>query len=239
MRRNPPLLFGEVEQELSSTLELTGPVQKERAEQPDFSPSFLREATKLVYRLFRTPDAPVVSSVLFCGVDDSSNRNSVCWHTAEILAAQVPGSVCVVDANFRSPSAHLHFGVENDRGFTDSLLQPGPMRAFARQIPSGNLWVVPYGSSLPNGWVLFSPEQLGSRMMELRTLFDYVLVDVAPAGIFFDAAVLGQHVSGAVMVIEPNSTKRETAYQAKATLEAAKVRILGAVLHRRVSSASK
>jgi succinoglycan biosynthesis transport protein ExoP len=191
---------------------------------------FLQEATKLVSKLFRAADDSGVASVLFCGIERAENSSGICARAGEILAAQVQKSICLVDANMRSPSLHTHFGLANQRGFAEAILQPGPLRGFATQLPAGNLWVMTAGISQQKGAVLSSGEQLRSRMLELRSLFDYVLVDVAPAGLFLDAVVLGQLVDGAVLVIESNSTKRETAFQAKEALEAAKVRILGAVL---------
>jgi non-specific protein-tyrosine kinase len=193
---------------------------------------FLQEATKLVAKLFRTSDdAAAVTSVLFCGIDRAENSSAICARSGEILAAQVQKSVCLVDANMRSPSLHTHFGLPNERGFAEAILQPGPLRGFATQLSAGNLWLMTAGLGQQKGAVLSSGEQLRSRLLELRELFDYVLVDVAPAGLFLDAVVLGQLVDGAVLVIESNSTKREAAFQAKEALEAAKVRILGAVLN--------
>jgi succinoglycan biosynthesis transport protein ExoP len=192
---------------------------------------FLQEATKLVYKLFSAAGDPALSSVLFCGIDQAHNSSAICVRTGEILAAQMQKSVCVVDANLRSPSIHNYFGLKNQHGFSDAILQQGPLRGFAQQLPSGNLWVMTAGAVQPQGLVFSSGEQLRSRMLELRSLFDYVLIDAAPAGLFLDAIILGQLVDGAILVIEPNSTKRETAFQAKGALEAAKVRILGAVLN--------
>lgn len=194
---------------------------------------FLQEATKLVYKLFRVAGDPALSSILFCGIDQAHHSSMICAQAGEILAAQVQKSVCVVDANLRTPSLHSHFGLKNQRGFSDAILQPGPLRGFAQQMPSGNLWVMTAGGAQPEGLVLSSSEQLRSRMLELRSLFDFVLIDTAPAGLFLDAVILGQLVDGAVLIIESNSTKRETAFQAKAALEDARVRILGAVLHNR------
>jgi Mrp family chromosome partitioning ATPase len=197
----------------------------------DSGTRFLQEATKLVAKLFRSGDDEPVTSVLFCGIDRAQNSSEICARAGEILAAQVQKSVCLVDANMRSPSLHTEFGVANQRGFAEAILQAGPLRGFVQQLPAGNLWLMTAGIGQQKAAVLPSGEQLRTRMLELRSLFDYVLVDVAPAGLFLDAVVLGQLVDGAVLVIESNTTKRETAFQAKEALEAAKVRILGAVLN--------
>jgi hypothetical protein len=197
------------------------------------SAPFLQEATKLVYKLFTAAGDPALSSVLFCGIDQARNSSAICIRAAEILAAQMQKSVCVVDANLRTPSMHGYFGLKNQRGFSDAILQAGPLRGFAHQLEGGNLWVMTAGTIQSQGLIFSGGEQLRSRILELRSLFDYVLIDAAPAGLFLDAVILGQLVDGAILVIESNSTKREMAFQAKGALEAAKVRILGAVLNSR------
>ncbi len=201
-------------------------------------PQFLQEATKLVYRLFRTPGGPTLGSVLFCGADQAANSSEVCCAAAEILAAQVQKSVCVVDSNFRSPAVQGYFGLEHRRGLTDAILQTGALREFVQQVPPGNLWVMTCGAAGSEA-IFSNSERLRARMLELRKSFDYVLIDVAPAGLFLDAVIVGQYVEGAVLVIDSKLTRRETAVQAKQALDSGKVRILGAVLHGRSSAQSR
>ena len=102
----------------------------------------------------------------------------------------------------------------------------------AREI-SGNLWFVPaecLGSA--HGFHSGS-EQLRSTLRELRDQFAYVLIDASPLGLYADAAVLGQATDGVVLVLEANATRRVAARNAKETLEAANVRLLGTVLNNR------
>ena len=179
------------------------------------------QASKLVQRLFTPAGQTAAASVMFCGVERGSGCSTVCGRTAELLASQVPGSVCVVDANLHAPSLHRYFQLENREGFSDALVRSSSMQGFARQIQGHNLWVITAGTSLD---VLLPAcsERLNSQILTLRTVFDYVLVDVEPVTLSKNAALLGQLVEGVVLVIESHS----------ATREAANVRILGAVLNK-------
>ncbi len=103
------------------------------------------------------------------------------------------------------------------------------MQGFARQIPGRNLWVITAGTSLDVSLPACS-ERLNSQILTLRTVFDYVLVDVEPVTISKNAMLLGQLVEGVVLVIESHSATRESARHTKEILKAANVRILGAVL---------
>lgn len=189
------------------------------------------QASKLVHRLFTPTGQAAPAAVMFCGIDRSSGCTTVCGRTAEILASQIPGTVCVVDANLQSPSLHRYFQLENREGFSDALVNSSSMQGLAQQIQKRNLWVVTCGAALDVPLAACS-ERLNSQILTLRSVFDYVLIDVGPANISSDAIILGKLVDGAVLVIESKSATREAAGQAKEILEAANVRILGAVLNK-------
>ncbi len=69
--------------------------------------------------------------------------------------------------------------------------------------------------------------------MELRSEFDYVLIDAPPVNLYADAIILGGLADGAILVLESDVTRREAARKAKETLEGAEVRLLGAILNKR------
>ena len=71
------------------------------------------ESFKLVQNIFllRREESPRV--VAFAGIDSGNGCSSICVQVAEILASQKIGSVCLVDANFHSPSLPDFFGVSN------------------------------------------------------------------------------------------------------------------------------
>jgi len=190
-----------------------------------------KQASKLVQRLFTPTGQAAAASVMFCGVERGSGCSTVCGRTAELLASQVPGSVCVVDANLHAPSLHRYFQLENREGFSDALVGSSSMQGFARQIQGRNLWLITAGTSLDVSLPACS-ERLNSQILTLRTVFDYVLVDVEPVNLSKNAALLGQLVEGVVLVIESNSATRESARHTKEILNGANVRILGAVLNK-------
>jgi len=214
--------------------EIRGASKEPRAAlNPPEGPRFDIEAMKLVHRLFLSPAHVSPSSVMFCGVDEGSGCSTVCASVAEILAAQVKGRICLVDANVHNPSLHRFFQIDNERGFTNMLLDEGRVEDFAHQLPGRDLWVMPNGSAPADLWTLSDTEFVRSRVLELRGAFRYVIIDIAPASRYLDALVIGQVVDGVVLVIESNTTKRDIARQTKESLEEANVAVLGAVLNKR------
>jgi capsular exopolysaccharide synthesis family protein len=192
------------------------------------------QLSRLVQELFLMPNAGSERKmVLFTGVESGNGCTWMCARAAETLAAQVTESVCVVDANLRSPSLHQYFETENLCGFTDVVAKSGPLRDYARRLSGTNLWLVPSGSLGMDLNTLLASDRLWSRMMELRMTFRYVLIDAPPVNLYTDATMLGRWTDGVVLVVEANSTRREAARKAKELLEAAQLRLLGSVLNKR------
>jgi Mrp family chromosome partitioning ATPase len=192
------------------------------------------EIVKFVQRVFILPGAArAPEAVAFCGVDKGAGCSWVCAQAGEVLAEQVPGRVCIVDANLRSPSLHEYFRVEVGAGFADAMRDSRPVREFARPTWNSNLWLMTSGAvgKEPNG--ALNPARLRVRVSELREEFDYLLLDTPPMSSYADAVLLGQLTDGIILVVGSNSTRREPARIAKESLEATKVPILGAVLNKR------
>jgi capsular exopolysaccharide synthesis family protein len=191
------------------------------------------EAIKLVHRVFLLPGSDAPRMVLFCGVGTGDGSSWVCLRASETLASQVKASVCVVDANWHAPFLHEYFRSNNSKGLADAVLESGPMCDYAHRLNGGNLWVITSGSRTTEPQTLLTSDRLQPRLAELRTMFDYVLIDAPPVNLYADAALLGRLADGVVLVVQANSTHREVARKAKESLESAKLRVLGAVLNKR------
>jgi capsular exopolysaccharide synthesis family protein len=192
------------------------------------------EVVKLVQRVFVLPGAVQAPEVVaFCGIEEGAGCSWVCARTSEVLAEQVPGKVCVIDANLRKPSLHEHFRAERSGGLADAMKDSRPVTEYTKATWISKLWVMTSGTvvSDPNG--VLNPAKLRTRFAELRADFDYLLVDTPPMGSYADATLLSQLTDGVILVLDSSSTRREPARIAKEGLEAARISVLGAVLNRR------
>lgn len=219
-----------------------GPPTPERPEKPFAAGSLgVRPSTgaddeiaRLVQRVFILPgSAKAPGAVAFCGVDSGGGCSWICARAAESLAAQVPGSVCIVDANLRSPSLHRHFQLPIENGFGDALVDVRPITTFSKRVGKRNLWLVTAGTAEMPPTTVLNPARLHALFSELRAQFDYVLLDTAPVASFAESLLLAQMADGAILVVGSNSTRRESARVVKESLDTAKVTLLGVVLNRR------
>jgi hypothetical protein len=175
------------------------------------------EILKLIQRTFLNGSPSAPRFVVFTGIERGSGCSWISSHAAEALASHGEGTVCLVER----------------LGLVNAMLQPGPVGNFAQPIKGGALSVIA-GSRLPkviSG--VMSPERLKERFTELILEFNYVLVDAPPVNNGVEAMMLGQIADGVVLVLEANSTRRESARRAKESLESAGVKVLGAVLNKR------
>ena len=191
------------------------------------------ESLKLVQRVFLSGSEGSPRVVVFAAIDSASGCSEICAHTAETLAGHHLGSVCLVDGNLRSPSLPDFFGVSNHYGLTDALREQGAIRGFSKQVRGENLWLLSSGSVAAEFPPLLNGVGMKSRVDELRREFDYVLINVPALNTYADGIALGQLADGVVLVVEANSTRRESASKVAQSLRAAQIRILGAVLNKR------
>lgn len=198
------------------------------------SDSALREElVKLVYRIYllRPTSQPGGLSVLFAGIDSGSGSSSICALGAKTLAAETAGTVCVVDANLRSPSLHAAFGVENvTRPISASRDAFG---SIARCVWEENLFVVTSAALSEGAGQELTSEGLNIALASLRSKFDYILINAAPLALNADTVLLGKMADAVVLVVEAHTTRRESALKAKSFLESAGIPILGSVLNGR------
>jgi protein-tyrosine kinase len=191
------------------------------------------EALSIVQRIFlpQKQDSPRV--VAFAGVNHGDGCTRICAGVAESLADNGYGPVCIVEANFRSPALSGVFGHTNQKGLSDALLKDGPIRSYARPVGVDGLWLISCGGNAINWPDLLSSERAKPRVEELRKEFSYVVIDTPPLMRCADAVAIGQLADGVVLVLGAESTRRESAQMATATLRSAKIPILGAVLNKR------
>ena len=107
---------------------------------PNLEARAREEATRCVQRVFLAPGASAPRVVVVCAAEPGDGCTWVCASLGKTLASLTKGSVCLVDANLRSPFLYRHFGGEGLRGLT--VVDRGTVRSSARQLGSSNLWLM-------------------------------------------------------------------------------------------------
>lgn len=188
-----------------------------------------QELNRLIQALFLRQGGSRL--VAFSAVQSGAGCSWLVARIAELLENAGVGTVCVVDANFSSPVLH---GSHTDNGFglSDALLGVNPIGAYVQAI-GDHLYLLSSGSMCTKAEPLLASTAFRARVEELRAKFDYVLFDTPPLDSRSDALAVGGRTDGLALVVEADSTHRETARKAVRDVTAANVRILGLLLNKR------
>jgi hypothetical protein len=118
----------------------------------------------------------------------------------------------------------------NGEGLREALFQPFALEHYLVPLRERNLFLLRRGKIESNtvtreGWV--------QRFVELRSRFDYVLIDAPTIAQSAESVLAAQLSDGVVVVVEANATRRELAASVCERLQSAKIKVLGAVLNNR------
>ncbi len=190
-----------------------------------------QELTRLAQSLFLRPNG--LRLVTFASAESGAGCSWVVARLGQLLAEANAGSVCIVDANFRSPVQHYAFNKVNGNGLSDALVSSEPISALVQPLGGGRLHLLSSGSERRKAEPLLASTGFLACIDELRNEFDYVLFDTPPLSDCSDALVVAGRVEGLALVVEAGSTDRETARRAARDVVSANVRMLGVILNKR------
>ncbi|MEW6572129.1 MAG: CpsD/CapB family tyrosine-protein kinase [Bacillota bacterium] len=149
-----------------------------------------------------------------------------------IVLAQAGHRVLLIDCDLRLPGIHRVFGLGNQQGLTNVLVQQLDPASAAQPGPVPGLSILPSGPIPPNPADLLGSQQMRSLWQGLYEKFDYVIADSPPVLSVTDAALLSSQVDGVLLVIRTARTRIENLQEATAQLKRASARILGVILNK-------
>jgi capsular exopolysaccharide synthesis family protein len=147
------------------------------------------------------------------------------------LLAQTDGvRALIIDSDLRHPCATDYLGIETDGGLSEVLAGELTLTdAIIRLDPSG-LHLLPGGSVRDDVAEVLSGPRFAALLSEARKMFDYVIIDAPPLGIFTDANVLINRADGAMLVVRAGKTRYAAVDRLLEQLP--KERMLGVILNR-------
>ena len=147
------------------------------------------------------------------------------------LLAQTDGvRAIIIDSDLRHPCASDYLGIDAPLGLSEVLSgEVSLQEAIVRLEPAG-LHLLPGGAARDDVAELLSGPKFGRILAELRRMFDYIVIDAPPLGIFTDANVLINKADGALLVVRSGKTRYAAIDRIVEQLP--RERMLGVVLNR-------
>jgi capsular exopolysaccharide synthesis family protein len=143
------------------------------------------------------------------------------------------GRTLLIDAHLNNPDLCQQFSVSTEPGLSEVVLGAYPLASALHPTEVENLFILPTGRPLPNAPALLRAEAFASLFAQLSQNWDYVICDTAPFLTNPDATIIAHHFDGAIIVLACEATQWETAHNVLNRLEAAKGKLIGAILNNR------
>ncbi|MFG1930079.1 polysaccharide biosynthesis tyrosine autokinase [Mycobacterium sp. NPDC048908] len=210
------------------------PLDKNRRKSPAISFADDRSPTAEAFRELRTnlqflevDDPPRV--LVVAGSLPSEGKTTTALNIALALA-EAENNVVLVDGDLRRPKLDKHLDLIGSVGFSTVLSGRASLHEVLQESRFPGLTVLAAGALPPNPSELLGSLAAQKILGELRSNFDYVIVDSSPLLPVTDAAVLAAATDGALVIARFGKTKREQLAHAVKNLRNVEARILGAIL---------
>ena len=147
--------------------------------------------------------------------------------------AQLEKKVLLVDCDMRRPSLNAKLPIQKVPGLSNYLTRQVTKEEVLQKYTTEecSFDVVSSGRNPPNPIELLSSKRMQKVLDELRSDYDYIILDLPPVGEVSDALVATQLVDGILFVVRQNYCDRNALIAALDQFRFADTRILGVVLN--------
>ncbi|WP_082754077.1 polysaccharide biosynthesis tyrosine autokinase [Mycobacterium sp. NAZ190054] len=209
------------------------PLDKERRKQTAISfdsdntaiaEAFRKIRTNLQFLAVDNPPRVIVVTSSMPGEGKSTTAINIA-----LALAEAEHSVVLVDGDMRRPSLAKYLDLVGPVGFSTVLSGGASLAEALQKTRFPGLTVLTSGAIPPNPSELLGSQSARKLLSELRTKFDYVIVDSTPLLAVTDAAILAAGADGVLIMARFGQTKRDQLTHAVSSLESVGAPLLGAV----------
>lgn len=145
--------------------------------------------------------------------------------------AETGARVLLVDADLRRPTVAAFLGIEGAAGLTTALIGQAAWQDLVQEWGNAGLSVLPSGPVPPNPAELLGSPAMRRLIAEMRSGYDYVVIDTAPVLAVTDGVVLSRAVDGTLVVANAARVRRAQLAESLDALTRVGSRVLGVVLN--------
>jgi capsular exopolysaccharide synthesis family protein len=192
------------------------------------------EAIRNLETSIRIPFSSVsraVQTILITSSLPGEGKTTIATNLA--LALSRHGKTCLIDGDFRHPSITSSFGLTARIGLQDLLTSPtDSLDESLKPVPEiPNLTVLGVGARIPNSLECLTSPRMTDLVSELRTRFEYIVLDSPPIIPFSEGRWLSTLSDASILVVRCESTTRNAITFSMDILDDLKATVLGVVLN--------
>lgn len=174
-----------------------------------------------------------VHSILITSSVPGEGKSFISTNLAAAFA-QNGSKVLLMDCDMRKGRLHKIFGLENEKGLSNLLLENVEVRfsSYIRRTRIDNLYLLPKGVVPPNPSELLNSPKTKVLLRTLSEKFDYIILDGTPVNGLTDSLILTKYVDKTVIVTSINQTKTNELEFTKKSLMSVGADIAGIIVNR-------
>lgn len=170
-----------------------------------------------------------LQAIVVASVNPSEGKSVTALNLSWLLAQTDGVKALIIDSDLRMPSLTDYLGIETDKGLSDVLSGRTTLKESIIRLEPAGLHLLPGGEARSDVAELISGPKFKEILREAREIFDYIIIDAPPLGIFTDATVLINQADGAMLVIRAGRTRYSAVDRILENLP--RERMLGVVLN--------
>jgi len=186
------------------------------------------------YRALRTrilnadPMSPV-NVVLITSPGRGEGKTLTVGNLGLAMAQEWQRRICIVDADLRHPQMHRIFGLPDGPGLCDVLTGRATLEEALVTLEEHQVTILPAGNVPAHPAELLGTSAMRKTMDLLRSQFDRIILDAAPAAPLADVSILAPLVDRILLVVRSGVTTKPSIHDAISSIEPSQ--LLGFVLN--------
>ncbi len=174
---------------------------------------------------------PPLKTLLILSANEPGKGKTSMAADLAVSYAQSGCKVVLLDADLRNSSIHRYFGLANENGFSDLLVDDLMAEEVGKKIEGlDGMTVITGGNASPETSRLLKPERIAQILKLLKKQSDVIIVD-APFINDANSWVLASKMDGVLLVVQPRVTHLKEARQSLEQINRSGATILGVVLY--------
>ena len=182
--------------------------------------------TNIMYSMPRTEGGKIIA---ITSATASEGKSTTCINLA-LTFAQVNAKVLLIDCDLRKPKIHRYLRIERKDGISNVLCGFTELKNAIKVGVKENLDVLTSGEVPPNPAELLQTKNFEDLLEELKTMYDYIIIDTPPMNIVTDAIFPIRHSTGTILLIRKDFTTYDMIEHALESIRRVDANIIGTIM---------
>jgi succinoglycan biosynthesis transport protein ExoP len=149
------------------------------------------------------------SKVILVTSSMASEGKTFCAINIASILSKAKKPVVLVDLDLHKPKQANAFNLKNDVGVTSFLVGKATLDEIILETPVEHLKVILTGPRTPNASELILDPMVEQMIQELKTRYEYIILDTPPVGLLSDALVMMKYSDLNLYVLKANYSKKD------------------------------